>query len=68
MEIPKTEYKEPVYQAPRRAMPKAISDRLKKLGLDRKPGETARDQALRCKAYLKSEGLFESLPDILKRE
>ncbi len=47
-----------------RPMPKCISDRLIKLGLNRQPGQTARDQAIRCKKWLKQYGGV--LPDEVK--
>jgi len=64
MEIPKTQYyKTPDYSRPRRPMPKIVSDCLKSLGLDRKQRETAKDQADRCKAYLRETGLMTTLPE-----
>ncbi len=64
MEIPKPIYDEPKYKPARRTIPKYISDRLIKLGLNRQPGETARDQALRGKKWLKEHGGV--LPDEVK--
>lgn len=57
-----------IFDSPRRTMPKCIADRIKKLGLDRREGETAHQQALRCKAYLRETGLMATLPTHLREK
>ncbi len=57
-----------IFESPNRIMPKVLITRLSDLGLNRKQGENAKQQALRCKTYLREAGLMKTLPQHLQEK
>lgn len=66
MEIKKPAHETQKYHKYSRPMSKMLHDRLVKLGLNRKEGETPKQQALRCKAWLRKNSSM--LNDKIKEE